>query len=178
MKKQFAIVLALMLSISILIIPQASAMTLDMGILHASLWSEDRTPMACIEYLDPTFSTWIEVYLLKKGEVTPNMGTTEIGGELYSIVGIQTIDANNPQVYRLLKSGVTILETDLYLGNCSMPETDDPLYITLGLTDPATHAETILDPIFLTMPEAGAVSWAINSRLMQEMTRWMRLLHP
>ena len=166
-----------MLCMSILFVPHASAMTLDRGILHASLWSEDDVPMTCIEYLDPQFSTWIEVYLLKKGEVSPNMGIIEISG-IYSVVGIQTIDVSNPVAYRLLRNGVTMLETDLYLGSCGVPVPGDQLYLTLGLTDPATYEETLFDPILMTMPGPGMVNWLPGSRLMDAMLEWMRILRP
>ena len=125
------------------------------GILKASYLNDEKTPMVGLEYTDPQNRTFeIEVYLLKKGEVKPNMGTVEADGETYSIVGIQTIDVRNPEVYQLTDGGTTVLNTVLYFGSCGIPAAGDEVFLAVGLAGKG-EAEELSELIPFTVPEAG-----------------------
>lgn len=111
-------------------------------------------PTVSIEYDDPEHRDWIEVYLLKEDEVEPNMGTVEKDGVVYSVVGIQTIDPNDPDAYAVMEDGVTALNTDLYFGNCEPPAEGDEVFLTVGLTG-ADGEEALGELIPITVPPAG-----------------------
>ena len=121
----------------------------------ASYLNDGTIPTVSFEYTDPENRTWIEVYLLKKGEVTPNMGTIEYDGETYSVVGIQTIDPNDPNMYQLTEDGRTLLNTDIYFGNCEVPAPGEEVFLTVGLTSPETQEEELAELIPVTVPESG-----------------------
>ena len=91
--------------------------------------------------------------------------TRPVCGKAYTVIGIQTIDVNRPGVLFRLNSGITVLETDLYLGDCPLRTPGSPVFITVGLTDPATQEEILLDPVPVTVPEDGNVINMLNPYL-------------
>lgn len=111
-------------------------------------------PIVSMEYTDPENREWIEVYLLKKGEAEPNMGVIEVDGEAYAIVGIQTIDPNDPSAYSLLDDGATLLNTDIYFGDCPLPVVGEELFLTVGLTG-EDGEEALGELVPITVPESG-----------------------
>lgn len=120
----------------------------------ATYLNAETNPTVTMEYNDPENRTWIEVYLLKEGEVSPNMGTIERDGKTYSVVGIQTIDPSNPDTCAFLEGGIVLLNTDLYFGGCSVPEAGDDLFLTVGLTAEGGE-EAFGELIPITVPESG-----------------------
>ena len=111
-------------------------------------------PTVSLEYTDPEYRDWIEVYLLKEGEVEPNMGTIERDGKVYSIVGIQTIDPNDPDAYTILEDGATALNTDLYFGDGEPPVEGDEVFLTVGLTG-ADGEDALGELVPITVPPSG-----------------------
>lgn len=161
MKRLIPLMMAVVLCAGILIpfaaggteFPAAPAMK------EASYFCQGSIPMAQIRYNDPEYRTWIEVYMLKKGEVEPSMGTVEYKGEIYSVVGIQTINPNDPDQYKVLEDGDTFLNTDIYLGNCSTPQPGDEVFLTVGLT--SDDGEAIGELIPITVPEMNETVTAL-----------------
>ncbi len=111
-------------------------------------------PTVSVEYDDPEYRDWIEVYLLKEGEVSPNMGTIEKDGAVWSVVGIQTIDPNDPDAYAVLADGTTALNTDLYFGSCEPPAEGDEVFMTVGVTV-EDGEEALGELIPITVPPTG-----------------------
>ena len=132
---------------------------------EASYFCQGFIPMVQIRYNNPEYRTWIEVYMLKKGETEPNMGTVEYEGEIYSVVGIQTIDPNDPDQYKVLEDGDTFLDTDIYLGNCSTPQPGDEVFLTVGLT--GSDGEAIGELIPITVPEMNETVTALPPSAME-----------
>lgn len=153
MKKIIALTLAALLCAGILFTCAADGTAVPgaLAMKEAGYFCQGSVPIVQIRYNDPEARTWIEVYMLKKGETEPSMGTIEYGGEIYSVVGIQTIDPNNPDQYKVLDDGDTFLDTDLYLGDCDTPQPGDEVYLTVGLT--GDDGEAIGELIPITVPE-------------------------
>lgn len=111
-------------------------------------------PTVTMEYTDPENREWIEVYLLKAGESEPNMGVIEVNGEKYSVVGIQTVDPNDPGAYEKQDDGAVSLTTDIYFGDCDLPVVGEELFLTVGLTG-EDGEEALGELIPITIPEDG-----------------------
>lgn len=127
----------------------------DNPVIHAASYTNDvSAPRVALEYTDPQNRDWIEVYLLKQGVVEPNMGTMDVNGETFSVVGIQTINPTDPEMYKVREDGVTELNTELYLGDCPPASPGDAVFLTVGVTG-EDGEETLGDLIPITVPEAG-----------------------
>ena len=161
MRKSIALILALLLCVGAALTCAAEGETVPTlpVMKEASYFCQGSVPMVQMQYADPENRTWIEVYMLKKGEAVPNMGTVEYNGEVYSVVGIQTIDPNDPDQYRLLEDGTTFLNTDLYLGDCGTPQPGEEVFLTVGLTN--GDGEAIGELIPITVPEMNETATGI-----------------
>ena len=153
MKNRIIVLLAAALCLCALFSCAAADTPPEPVIRSAGYLSQPSAPAVTLEYSDPEHRTWIDVYLLKKGTVSPSMGTVEYGGETWSIVGIQTVDPGNPDMYMILENGRTLLSTELYLGDCGSPSAGEKVYLTVGLT--SDGAEVLGTPVPLTVPPAG-----------------------
>ena len=123
--------------------------------MHAATYlNQGAGATVSLEYSDPEGRTWIEVYLLKAGEAEPNMGTLERDGNIYSVVGIQTINPDDPNMYAVGADGRTVLNTDLYFGDCPPPAEGEELFLTVGLTDDSGE-EALGELIPITIPAEG-----------------------
>lgn len=152
-KKILAAILAVMMVLGALACAAAESATAP-KIKTATYLNDGTIPTVTMEYSDPENRAWIEVYLLKEGDAQPNMGTIEVGGKTYSVVGIQTIDPDDPSAYSLLDDGTVSLKTDLYFGNCPVPEPGDDLFLTVGLTAEGSEEE-LGELIPITIPQSG-----------------------
>ena len=154
MKKITALMLALLLFAAVLPAGTAeeTAAPARPTMKEATYTCQGSVPWVDMQYTDSENRTWIEVYLLKKGVVEPNMGEIEQDGETYSIVGIQTIDPNNPDQYIVLEDGTTRLVTDLYLGSGDPPQPGEEVFLTVGLTG-SDGEEAVGELIPITVPE-------------------------
>ena len=153
MNKLWKLVLSLALIAAVLI---AGALAeAEKPIIHAATYTNDgAAPRVTLEYTDPQNLDWIEVYLLKKGVVEPNMGTMDVDGETFSVVGIQTINPTDPEMYKVREDGVTELNTELYLGDCAPADPGDEVFLTVGLTG-EDGEEALGELVPVTVPEAG-----------------------
>ncbi len=122
--------------------------------IRTATYTNGEVPTFSVEYDDPNRCDWIEVYLLKKGEAEPNMGTIEVDGETYAIVGIQTINPQDPNMYSASEDGSTVLNGEFYFGDGEAPGVGEDVFLTVGLTG-EDGEEALGERIPISVPEPG-----------------------
>lgn len=117
--------------------------------------AEDGDPETELEYTYPGSSEMTEVYILKKGITEPNMGTLEIGGEVYSIIGIQTPNPFAGDELTVSGDGKVKVRVNIYRGGCAAPAEGEEVYLAVGVYTGNGDEEALSDLIPFTAPPAG-----------------------
>ena len=125
MKRTVSLILALILCLGALPLG-ALAMDISPVLREMYLFRKGAEMQFEMEYgFDSSFD-FVELYMLgdkaKDGDLKGPLGLMDIGGEIYHLLGIQTIDTNNKQAFHKdEKTGLWVARGALYLGDQNPP---------------------------------------------------------
>lgn len=125
MKRTVSLILALILCLGALPLG-ALAMDMSPALWEMYLYRKGAEMQFEMEYgFDSSFD-FVELYMLgdkaKDGDLKGPLGLMDIGGEIYHLLGIQTIDTNNKQAFHKdEKTGLWVARGALYLGDQAPP---------------------------------------------------------
>ena len=121
--------------------------------------NEGDEPSILVEYADEDGKTWIELYLVEgpigEGDDTGDLGRIEDSdGNIYRLVGIQTIDpSNSSQLYKN-DDGNWVVDTKVYLAGAPKPEEGRELGVIIETGSEAENM-TMSPLVQVTVPAEG-----------------------
>jgi hypothetical protein len=127
-------------------------------IKSATYINEGDEPTLQVEYDDADGNTWIELYLIgsevKEGDPKGALGTVEVDGKTYHLIGIQTIDSSNAEKYYKNPAGRWVIKDTLYLAGETKPAAGTKVAVVIETGD-SDKTLKMSDKLEITVPENG-----------------------